>query len=187
MKIQNYEGLYVYFVDYPTYQSPNKKVITYYFQNWDDFLRYYNVGYKPVLNQFGSFERIWTHFIVPGITHYSSTPRYYCLSDQNGLEISTAEIWSHYVDFEKRKRLEIKRKFHNRRHGRRNGVYGRCYAIRTVRSRRNYFVDPYVQELQIDVKYRSKANPPSSWDREKRQHVEKCWKRQSKRSHQWKE
>ena len=32
---------------------------------------------------------------------------------------------------------------------------------------------------------RSKANIPTSWD-DARRHAEKCWKRQSKRRHQWK-
>ena len=41
-------------------------------------------------------------------------------------------------------------------------------------------------DLDLNVKYRNKAIPPDSWDREKHSYNDKSWKTQSKRKHQWK-
>lgn len=186
MKIQNNPGIYAYFVD--TTGLFTKKVQFYYFDTWKSFFSIFG-NVKRNIEQFGDWDKIWFTCERNEKNYYwrSVGLAYYAVYDQDGRWFSPAYLIEKYGEIEKARKKRVNDYIHQRRHGRKKGAWGHYYAIKTARTNRNYFVDPDVEELGINVKYRSKANPPDSWDREKSSSMEKSWKCQSKREHQWKE
>lgn len=180
MKIHNTPGFYAYYLQS---RDISKKVYYHYFASWHELCSFYGDIRRC---DFADLESLWKNAEFLVYQCYFTVQRYH-LCDENGNQIHESIIRSEFEKYNNIKRKQRLHHYHTKRHGRKRSAWGRYYSIRTVRSRKNYYIDPDVIELQIDIKYRNKAYPPCSWDREKRQHVEKCWKRQSKRSHQWKE
>lgn len=66
-------------------------------------------------------------------------------------------------------------------------AYGHYRAICTFQERAHYYIDPEAKEMCVNVKMRNSRgnNLPTSWD-DIYSWNQKCWKKQSKRQHQWK-
>jgi len=189
MIVQNHKGIYVYYVG-TVYL--NKKVVYYYFENWNDFFKFFSQW--KIISQFGTIEKIWQNvseedrevrrYPYPNSSYYN--PLYYAAYDEEGNWFSPSYIGSFYGSWKKERAKKRGSILHNRRHGRKRKAYGNYRKIGTFGSNRNDFYDPDAEEMDIAIKYRRKAVPPDSWDREAISSNEKCWKCQSKHKHQWK-
>lgn len=183
MLYQEKPGIYVYSIN----NSGLDKIIQFsYYENWIEFYKSYS--YRWIQETFGTYEDIWKKHkpITNRYSSYNTIPDfYYAAYDENGNWFSPDRIvgfhsqWLEYCNKRNKKRL------HNRRHGRKKPVWGHYLRITGVGVRRNDYEYPEFDELGIHVKYRRKAVTPDPWSVEKWTHNEKCWKKQSKKSHQW--
>lgn len=180
MKIQNFQGIYVYY-------TLNKEVKYYYFLNWEGFFKYFGGFYfSKIKDNFRNWEDIWRTHPNSGLFNYywgvtSTSNIYYSAYDENG-------NWypKEYINYQYSLYVKACKKANKKYGTRSKRAYGHHYNIKTFTTRRDFQKDVDVEELEINVKYRSKALPPDNWDREKYSHNDKCWKTQSKRKHQWK-
>lgn len=186
MKIQNDPGIYVYFVDVGLL---TKKLRWYHFETWKSFFQYFK--HKSVIaEQFGDYDKLWFSADALLTANWRGScflRAYFAAYDQDGNWFSPQQLIQKQAEYEVTRKKHCCDYIHKRRHGRKKKAWGHYHAIKVLRSNRSYFIDPDVEELGLNVKYRSKANPPDSWDREKFSHLDKSWKTQSKRDHQWKE
>jgi len=184
MKVQNHPGIYAYYVDN---YSLHKKVNFWYFDNWKSFFNVFrNVKYFK--QQFGDWSKIWHTCERDDVNYYwrNVALAYYAIYDQDGNWFPPEYLVEQYVKYEKARKKRIDDSIHSRRHGRKRKAWGHYHRIETFRSNREFYYDEEAKELGIDIKYRNRAVPPDSWDREKFSSMEKSWKCQSKRPHQWK-
>lgn len=177
MKIQNESGIYVYY-------TFDKHIKYYYFENWNQFFKYFQYSYYQIKNDFKDWDWIYKTHDQPLNCYVYRV--YYSVHNEDGTWYPVEYINIKYEEFLKVVKKQNNKLQHNRRHGRKKKAWGHYVNIKTFRSNKQAIKDIDIIELDLNVKYRNKAIPPNSWDREKFSHLDKSWKTQSKRKHQWK-
>jgi hypothetical protein len=187
MKIQNVPGIYVYYVD-DGLCYVSRKLRYFYFDTWNSFFNYFTT-YK-LSDRFGDWDDIWHS--VDMSSRYSAYAwqripvSHFAVYDQDGNWYSIDALAWKAHEYRKAQKKKGSAWIHQKRHGRKKSAWGHYHPITTFRSNREDYLFPEAEDYDIIISYRRKAVPPDSWDREKCSHQEKCWKRQSKREHQWK-
>lgn len=114
---------------------------------------------------------------------------HYVALDRGGKFISSDRLVGLYREWRRGQVNFYRESWHSASdRGKKKSAYGGFRYIKTTQERRMDFIDPEATELGIEIRVRNArnaANLPTAWD-DFWAHNQKCWKKQSKRDHQWK-
>lgn len=176
--------------------SPGKVSSKFYNEIDDLFCDFSEFSLKALFGDFGSL-----YMNVSGETKAKLGYRFryesgdlnavhYMAVDCAGRYISPDRLVGLYREWRKSRISYYRRAWHSSRdRGKKLSVYGGYRHIKTTQERRMAFIDPDGAEIGLQIKprgSRNKASLPTAWD-DIWAGNQKCWKKQSKRVHQWKQ
>jgi len=196
MLYQAEKGIYVYRV----MDMVNKDRITFvHYKNIEEFF-YHNMYVNNLWWRGGGYDSSPDFSWDYGIDIYRKSQRtlagsdYFCstlnlvVCDEDANIFAPEYLNDRYQEFHeqlvRRRAKAIETSRHNKRHGRKPKAYGNFRSIRTFQERKMSFA--FDEENFVKCRSRrNNSNLPNSWD-DYYSYNQKCWKKQSKRKHQWK-
>ena len=181
---QKEKGIYVYYVDYRGFTGAHFNTL--YFQSTTQLFE------KFMEWQICILFRDWDHVYEKvredcSERHWYNYPvAYYAAYDQDGRWFSSTHLMGLYRRWKRDRYRHGDVRLMVSRNGHKKQAWGHFRYVRTTQEIRNYFVDPWADELgvKVDMRVRNYHTLPHTYE-EPCSYTHKSWKKQSKRQHQY--